>query len=321
MTLEATLTFIGRRLVAMAVLLAIISFGVFCLVYIAPGDAVTAYVGRRQVSPEELARLRAQFNLDEPFLMQYWLWAKDALQFDFGTSTQTTLPVSEEIKVRLGVSAFLGVYAYLLALLFGLVGGVIAALRRRQAVDRGLVAGAVVMISTPPFVLGIMLLFLFAVMVPVFPAAGLGEGLLDQIWHMTLPAVALALSIAAFLLRHTRSAVINVLDQDYVMFARARGLAWRRILLRYAFRNALIPVVTVSGALLAYFITGAVLVESTFSIGGLGNLLVQSAQKNDLPMMQGLALLIAVIIVTANLLADVAYMAIDPRIRLGRGSA
>jgi peptide/nickel transport system permease protein len=201
------------------------------------------------------------------------------------------------------------------------VPGIIAALRQRKLTDRGLVAGAVVALSTPPFVMGILLLYVLAVLVPIFPAAGTGEGFIDQLWHLTLPALALALSVAAFLLRHSRAAMINVLDQDYITFARARGLGWSRILGRYAFRNALIPVVTVSASMLAYFFSGAVLVEATFSLGGIGELLVQSANANDMPMIQGLTLLIAVVIVLANLLADLAYVAIDPRIRFEGRSA
>ena len=320
MTHRATLVFIARRLLAMAVLLVILSFGVFCLVFLAPGDAVDAHLGLRPRTPELVASLRDRYNLDEPFLTQYWLWARDVLHFDFGSSTQSTLAVTEEIKTRLGPSLFLAVYGYILAILFGIVPGIIAGLRKKQLIDRGLVAGAVVMMSTPPFVLGILMLYVFAIVIPVFPAAGLGEGFFDQLWHMTLPAATLAFAVSAFLMRHTRSAVIGVLEQDYVMFARARGLDWRWILTRYVFRNALIPVVTVSGALLAFFVTGAVFVESVFSINGLGSLLVASAQSSDMPMIQGLGLFIAVIVVGANLLADIAYVLIDPRIRLGRSS-
>lgn len=320
MTRRATLEFIAKRILAMAVLLVVVSFGVFCLVYIAPGDAVDARLGLRPRTPELVAALEDRYNLDEPFLTQYWLWARDVLQFDFGNSTQSTLPVSDEIKARLGPSMFLAIYGYILAMVLGVVPGVVAALRKKQLIDRGLVAGAVVMMSTPPFVLGILMLYLFAIAIPIFPASGLGEGFLDQLWHMTLPAVTLAFAVSAFLLRHTRTAVIGVLDQDFVTFARARGLNWSWILARYVFRNALIPVVTVSGALLAFFVTGAVFVESVFSINGLGSLLVASAQTSDMPMIQGLALFIAVIIVSANLLVDIAYVLIDPRIRLGRSS-
>ena len=320
MTSRDTLFFIAKRLGAMVVLLVVLSFGVFCLTFLAPGDAVDAHLGLRPRTPELVAALRDRYNLDEPFLVQYWLWARDALQLDFGISSQSTLPVSEEISTRLGTSMLLAVYGYVLAMVLGIVPGVYAALRKKKPIDRGLVAGAVVMMSMPPFVLGILMLYVFAVLIPVFPASGLGEGLVDELYHLTLPALTLAFAVSAFLLRHSRSAVIGVLDQDYVAFARARGLNSRHVLKRYVFRNALIPVVTISGAMVSFFVVGAVFVESVFSINGLGSLLVSSAQKSDMPMIQGLSLLIAVIIVTANLLADLAYVALDPRIRLGRSS-
>lgn len=309
------LIFVARRLGAMAVLLVLLSFGVFSLTYLAPGDAVDALLGGRSSSPELVAQLREEYHLNDPFFTQYWIWARDALTLNFGDSVKTTLPVTDEIGARLGASAFLAAYAYLLTILFGVIPGIVAALKQRKALDRGLVAGAVVTLSTPPFVLGILLLYLFAVLMPMFPAAGKGAGFIDMLWHLTLPAIALSLTIAAFMLRHTRASMIAVLDQDYVTFARARGLAWRRVLRRYLLRNALIPVITVSGVLLSYFVTGAVLVETTFSLGGLGELLVRSAQDNDLPMIQGLTLLIAAVIVLANLLADLTYLVIDPRIR------
>jgi peptide/nickel transport system permease protein len=151
--------------------------------------------------------------------------------------------------------------------------------------------------------------------------SGPGAGFFGDLWHLTLPALALALTGLAFLTKHTRAAVIGVLDQDYLTFARARGLAPYRVLLVYALRNALIPVVTMSGLILSYVIVGAVLVEDTFSLPGIGQLLVQSANAKDLPMLQGVAVLTATIIIVANLLADIAYMIADPRIRLGRGTS
>ncbi|RDD85286.1 ABC transporter permease [Streptomyces parvulus] len=315
MSVPSVLVFVARRLGAMVVLMLLLSFGVFSLTYLAPGDAVDALLGGRNSTPELVNSLREEYHLNDPFLTQYWIWAREALQFDFGDSTRTTLPVTDEITIRLGASVFLAVYAYLLTVLFGVIPGIVAALKRHRALDRALVAGAVVTLSTPPFVLGILMLYLFAVLMPMFPAAGKGEGFVDMLWHLTLPAVTLSLTIAAFMLRHTRASMITVLDQDYVTFARARGLARSRVLRHYLLRNALIPVITVSGVLLSYFVTGAVLVETTFSLGGLGELLVRSAQDSDLPMIQGLTLLIAAVIVLANLLTDLTYMAIDPRIR------
>jgi peptide/nickel transport system permease protein len=153
---------------------------------------------------------------------------------------------------------------------------------------------------------------------PVFPAAGAGTWFFDELWHLTLPAVALALSIVAMLVRHTRAAVMGVVDQDYVTFAKARGLSSRRILFRYTLRNALIPIVTISGPVLAGTIVGGVIVESTFSVSGVGSLLISSVQAKDLPMIQSVALLFGGVLIFMNLVADLTYFAVDPRIRLGR---
>jgi peptide/nickel transport system permease protein len=313
--------FIGRRLLVLAVLLVVISFAVFSLLYIAPGNAVDALLGNNPRTPAEVATLTHEYHLDQPFLTQYWLWASQAVRLHFGTSIQTSLPVTSEITARLPMSLFLGLYAYLLTMVLGIGGGIAAALRRQKLADRGIVGAAIIGLSTPAFVSGVFLIYLFAIRLHWFPAAGPGAGFLGDLRHLTLPAVALALTGMAYLVKHTRAAMIGVLDQDYVTFARARGLSAARVLLGYALRNALIPVVTMSGVILSYVIVGAVLVENTFSLPGIGQLLVQSANAKDLPMIQGVAMVVAVVIVLANLLADVVYIGADPRIRLGRRSA
>lgn len=320
MSSRAWISFIGRRLLVLAVLLVVISFVVFSLLYISPGNAVDALLGTNPRTPEEVRFLTHQYHLDEPFLTQYWLWASQAARLHFGNSIQTTRPVTDEIAARLPTSLFLGIYAYVLTMVLGVGLGIWAALRRRTSVDRGIVGGSIVGLSMPAFVGGVFLIYLFAIVVHLFPVAGLGTGFLDEIWHLTLPAVSLALVGTAYLVKHTRAAMIGVIEQDYVTFARARGLSSARVLFVYAFRNALIPVVTMSGVILAFVITGGVLVEQTFSLPGIGQLLVQSATTKDLPMLQGMALVIAVVITVANLLADIVSVAADPRIRLGRQS-
>ena len=319
MTGHGWIIFIGRRLVVLAVLLIVISFAVFCLMYISPGNIIDALLGTNPRTPQEIAFLTREFHLNDGFWEQYWLWARQAAQGHFGISMQTSLPVTDEVRSRLPTTLFLGVYAYILTMVLGVGGGMVAALRSRRLADRGIVAAAIVALSTPPFVAGVFLIWLFAIRVHWFPAAGPGTGFVGQLWHLTLPAVALALTAMAYLVKHTRAAMIAVLDQDYVTFARARGLSSARVLFGYALRNALIPVLTMSGVILSYVITGAVLVEATFSVPGIGQLLVQSATAKDLPMLQGVAMLIAIVIVAANLLADIAYVLADPRIRLGRG--
>jgi len=311
------LRYIGGRLLVLVCLLVLVSFGVFSLVYLAPGNPLDAYLGSSIRTPQLVAHLRQEFHLNDPFLDQFWIWLSNAAQLKFGTSIATMLPVTEEIKQALPSSLYLGAYAFVLSMVFGVGFGVLAGIRRQRIVDRATVGGAVIALSTPAFVSSILLIYLLAVVIPVFPASGAGTGVFNEIWHLTLPAVALSLTGVGYILKHTRAATIAVLDQDYVTFARARGLGARRVLMQYVLRNACIPVVTISGLILAFVITGAVLVETAFSMPGVGQLLEQSATQKDIPTIQGIAIVVAVIIMLANLLADVAYVIVDPRIRLG----
>lgn len=321
MTARGWAWFIGRRLVVLAASLTVISFVVFSLQYLAPGSVIDTLLGTNPRTPQEVQYLTNEYHLDKPFLDQYWIWARQAVRFRFGNSIQTSLPVTTEIGQRLPTTLFLGIYAYILTMLLGVGGGLLAALRRQRLADRGIVGISMVALSTPAFVSGVFLIWVLGIEAHWFPVSGPGDGFFGDLWHLTLPALALALTGMAFLVKHTRAAVIGVLDQDYLTFARARGLAPRRVLLVYALRNALIPVVTMSGLILSYVIVGAVLVEDTFSLPGIGQLLVQSATAKDLPMLQGVAMLVAAVVVVANLLADAAYIVVDPRIGLGRGSS
>jgi peptide/nickel transport system permease protein len=321
MTAHGWIFFISRRLAALIVLLIVISFVVFSLLYLAPGSIIDTLLGTNPRTPAEIQYLTNEYHLNKPFWEQYWIWASQAARLHFGNSVQTSLPVTSEISQRLPTSLFLGIYAYILTMVLGVGGGMIAALRQRSLADRGIVGTSMIALSTPAFVSGVFLIYVFGIVVHLFPVAGPGSGFFSDLWHLTLPAIALALTGMAYLVKHTRAAMIGVLDQDYVTFARARGLSPARVMFSYALRNALIPVVTMSGLILSYVIVGAVLVEDTFSLPGIGQLLVQSATAKDLPMLQGVAMVVAVVIIVANLLADITYIAVDPRIRLGRGSA
>jgi peptide/nickel transport system permease protein len=298
--------YVLRRLLVLCVLLVVVSFLVFSLLHIAPGSVVDTLLGSNPRTPETVQALRAQYHLDEPFLEQ---------------SMQTSLPVSEELKARLPLSLSLAAYAYLLTLAIGVPLGMAAALKRHTDLDRSIVAATVIGLSTPAFVSGVLLLYVFAVKLQWFPTSGRGSGLADEIRHLTLPAFALALTCVAVVVKYTRAALLSVVEQDYVTGARARGLPYPRILATYALRNAMIPLITVSAPLVAYLITGAVMVEITFSLPGIGQALVQAATLKDLPMLQAIALLVAAVTIMANLAADLLYAAVDPRIRLGRSGA
>jgi peptide/nickel transport system permease protein len=313
--------YVGRRLVALVLLVVVISFVVFSLLYLAPGSPEQILLGARPSTPETVAAIRAEYHLDDPFLVQYWDWFRDALRFDFGRSIRTNEPVVDGIRERFWLTLQLGGLAFLITMLLGVPLGVLAALRRRTATDRGIVALSVVGVSAPAFATGILLLYVFAVRLGWFPVFGEGSGVIDRLQHLALPAIALALTGMGLVLKLTRTAVIGSLEQDYVTFARARGIPRRRVLRAYALRNGLVPIVTAAGLLLAYMLAGTVLVEVTFALPGLGSLLVESVRTLDIPMVQALTILIATIVVLVNLLADLVYLAIDPRISFEKAKA
>jgi peptide/nickel transport system permease protein len=311
------LLFVCRRIAVMALLLVVISFLIFSLLYISPGDPVQILLGTNPRTPQTVALLDREYHLNEPFLVQYWIWARGVLHGNLGRSIVSTLPVTEDIMLRLPTSLFLGAYAFVLEMLFGVGLGVLAAFKAGSTTDRTVVGVTVVGLSAPAFVTGVLLLFLFGIVIPLFPAFGRGSGFVDELYHLTLPAIALAVIGVAFLVKHTRASVTNVIHQDYVTFARARGLSGSRVVFFYIVRNALIPIITIAALVLSGLITGAVLAEVTFSLPGIGSLLAQSAVEQDIPMVQGVGLLVAAIIMLANLFADLMYMAVDPRIRHG----
>lgn len=313
------MVFLIKRLAALAALMLALSFGIFCLLYLTPGSVIDALIGPRERTPTLVHQLTVQYHLNAPLLTQYWYWLRAAVHLNFGQSALSGLPVTTVIKQTYGVTMFLVLYTFVLTVGFGVLLGCLAAIRRRTIVDRSIVGSSVVGASMPAFVTGILFLYLFSVRLSWFPAFGAGSGFLDRLWHLTLPAFALALTISAWLLKLTRASMIEVLDQDYVTFARARGVPPHRVIFTYAFRNACIPVLTAAGLILGGLVTGAVLVEITFSLPGLGSQLVNSVENKDVPMVQCLALLAAAIVLLANLAADVLYVVLDPRIRHQRG--
>jgi peptide/nickel transport system permease protein len=309
-----------RRLVAMVALLVLLSFGIFGLLYLAPGSIVEALLGTRPASPQTIAELKRQYHLDQPFLTQYWIWLRGALHLNLGPAASTGVPVIASIKERFPVTLFLAVYSFVLIGFIGVGLGIVSAVRRRSVVDRGLVVGSVVSASMPAFVTGILLLYFFSVRLTWLPTYGPGSGFVDRLVHLTLPAFAMAITTAAAFHKLTRASLIEALDQDYVAFARARGLPRLKVLLTYALRNAIIPVTTYFGFLLAALLTGAVFVETVFSLPGLGSLLVNAVEAKDIPMVQGMSILAAAVILSANLITDILYLFIDPRIRFERGT-
>lgn len=308
--------YVARRLAALAAVLLVTSFVVFASLHLAPGSPEAFLLQGRTVSEETRASIRAQYHLDEPFLVQYGRWLSRVGRGDFGRSLVFRQDVSDLILARAPVTLSLAAYSAVLILSIGLALGALSALRRGW-VDTGVLLGTTVAAATPSFVAAIALMSLFSVRLGWFPVFGVGEGLGDRLVHLTLPSVALALSYLALVARVTRSAMIEELGREHVETARARGIPERAIVRRHVFRNALAPIVTIAGIVVAGLLTAAVVVESAFALPGIGSLLVQSVNAKDFPVVQAIALIMVTAFVVTNLVVDLLYGSIDPRVQLG----
>jgi peptide/nickel transport system permease protein len=318
MSRAGILGLILRRLAVAVPLLFVISLGVFALVHLAPGDPVRALLGTRPSDPETLNNLREKYNLNDPFIVQYGKWLWQVLQGDLGRSINGNRLVWNAIKDRGAITISLSLLGTAIVLVFGIGLGMIAAFKRGTRIDRTMVMLGVFGVSSPAFVTGIFLLYFFGVVLGWFPTFGAGDGFGDRLWHLALPALALALSVMAIVVKITRAAMIEELDKDYVTFARARGLGAARITFAYVLRNALIPVITAAGIVVVGLLASAIYVEVTFALPGLGSLTVDAVQKRDIPLIQGTTLVFSCFVVAINLIIDVVYTLIDPRIRFGK---
>ncbi len=311
--------YVGRRIVALIAILLVTSFLVFAGLHLAPGSPESFLLQGKTVSPDTIASIRAQYHLDDPFLVQYVRWLSGVVRGDFGRSLVFRQDVAGLVWSRVPTTLFLAAYAAVLILTVGLTLGAIAALKRGWA-DSTILIGTTVAAATPSFVAAIALISVFAVRLGWLPAFGAGEGTLGRIEHLTMPAVALALSYLALVARVTRSAMIEELGREHVETARVRGVPESAILRRHVFRNALAPIATIAGIVVAGLLTAAVVVESAFGLNGLGSLLVQSVNVKDFPVVQAIALLLVAVFVVTNLIVDLLYGVIDPRVRLGEGA-
>lgn len=308
---------IAGRLLATFPVLALVALIVFSLLFLAPGDPASVLAGD-QATAADIARLRVALGLDQPFLTQFARWIGNILRGDLGTSVFSGRPVTQLIAQRIEPTLALTVLALLLALLLALPMGVLAAWRSGTRVDRALMGFAVLGFSIPVFVLGYLLIALFSSGLGLFPVQGyrpLADGVVPFLHHLLLPALALALVNAALIARTTRAAMLEVLGQDYIRTAHAKGLAPVRVLVRHALANAAIPIVTVIGISLASLISGVVVTETVFNIPGVGRLVVDAILRRDYPVIQGVVLMFAVLYVLINLLVDLSYGWFDPRIR------
>lgn len=305
---------IALRLLGVAVILAIISFLTFALMYLAPGDLVKNLLGNRPSTPEAVAAIRAQYHLDDPFIVQYWEWLRGVLHGDLGVSIRMQQPVSQVLADRSSVTIILIVLSFVIAVVSSIPLGILSATRRGSGLDRFASAVTLTGLSAPSFALAIVGIYLFAMLLPIFPAYGGGSGLWDQLYHLILPSIVLAAGIGAILMRMTRAAVIRELDGDAITFARARGLP-QRVVQRIALRGALIPIVTSAGLILTFIIGGTIIVETVFALPGIGQLLEESVLFKDLPVVQALTLLVAAAIGIVTVIVDLSYLVFDPRVR------
>lgn len=304
------IAYIGRRLIQSALILLGVSIITFALLYLLPADPVRQIAGR-SATPQTVENIRQQLGLDQPFFVQYWRYLTNLLTGDLGRSYIQRSEVSELIVSRLPASLLLMLGAIFCELAIGLTMGLVAAVRRGSATDQTLMLTSFVGVSAPQFVVGLLLLYIFAVRLGWFPIGGYGT------WkHLVLPSLTLGVLGAGWYARMMRSSMIDVLRQDYIRTARAKGLRRGTILVRHALPNAILPVVAMIGIDIGIFMGGIVVVESVFGWPGIGQLAWQAIQRVDIPIIMGVTLVSACAIVLGNLLADIVAPFIDPRIKL-----
>jgi peptide/nickel transport system permease protein len=311
------LSYILRRILSTLPVMGIVALFVFSLLYIAPGDPAAVIAGD-QASPADVERIRQSLGLDRPFLVQFGSWLWHILHGDLGTSIFTNLPVSAMIAQRIEPTFSLMAITLVLTILVAVPLGVVAAWKAGSWVDRTIMAFAVFAFSLPVFVVGYVLAYVFALQFEWLPVQGytpLTAGVWPWLKNLILPAVALGTVYIALIARITRASMLEVLQQDYVRTARAKGLGQRNILFVHALKNAAVPIVTVIGIGIALLIGGAVVTESVFAIPGLGRLTIDAILRRDYPVIQGIVLLFSFLYVLVNLMVDVTYTLVDPRIR------
>lgn len=311
------LTFIVRRIAATIPVMAFVALFIFSLLYIAPGDPAAIIAGDHATS-EEIDQIRRDLGLDRPFALRFGDWTWRVMQGDLGTSIFTSLPVTDLIVQRLEPTFSLMAMALLIAVVIAVPMGVVAAWKAGSWVDKAAMAFAVLGFSMPVFVIGYLFAWVFALKLHWLPLQGytpLSEGLWPWARHLLLPSMTVSVVYIALIARITRATMLEVLQQDYVRTARAKGVPQRSVLYLHSLKNAAVPIITVIGIGVALLIGGAVVVESVFAIPGLGRLTVESIMRRDYPVIQGVLLIFSVVYVLVNLVIDLSYTLVDPRIR------
>ena len=308
--------FLLRRAGGLLLVLLVTSFLVFGMMYLAPGSPLSFVLGPRGGTPEQIAAVTAQYHLNDPFIVRYFAWLGDVFQGNLGDSIVYRQSVTDLIGGRVGTTVGLIALATLLIAVVGIGLGLLASLKGGWT-DQIVTTLATLGLATPTFVIGVALISVFAVAAGWFPTNGSGGGGIDTLWHLALPALALAVGSAAYLARITRASVLEEEGREHVQTAVARGLRQGIIIRRHVLRNALIPITTVLGLTVATLIAGAVVVESVFALDGLGSLLVRAIMQRDFAVVQAVVLVMVVAFVVINAIVDFLYTLIDPRIQLG----
>lgn len=308
-----------RRLLALIPLLLVVSFIVFSLLFLTPGDPAVTLAGDNP-TPEQIAEIRVQLGLDDPLIVQYGRWVTDAVQGDLGTSLYSSTTVSEAIVSRLPVTLSLTGAAILFSLVVAVPLGLLSARRPGGAADRVSTGVATIGIALPSFWVGMVLIIVFALRLDWLPPVGyvnFGDDPLSWARHIVLPAIALGTAAAAETTRQLRGAMLEVLDSDYVRTARSKGMRQRTVLYKHALKNAGSPVLTVLGLQVTFLLGGSVIIEQMFAIPGLGSLAITAVLARDIPMIQGIVLVAVVVAVSVNLIVDLAYAWLNPKVRAG----
>lgn len=311
------LSYVGRRLLQMVPVALGVTILVFFMVHLIPGDPARTMLGAR-ATDQSVAQLRHEWGLDRPLMEQYWLFMKRLAQGDLGDSLFYDTPVLSLIFERVWPTVWLIAYGTVLALLISVPLATLAATRKDGSVDQLVRAIPLFGLGMPPFWIGIVLILLLGLRVPLFPVGGYGDGFLGHLYSMFLPGLTVALFLTPILIRSLRASLLTVLESDYITTARSKGIPERQVLLRHAVRNAIISTVTVLGVNIAFLIGGTLVVEKVFALPGIGALMVDSIFNRDFPVVQGVTLVFAVLVVLVYLITDVVHSLLDPRVRYER---
>jgi peptide/nickel transport system permease protein len=307
------LNYIVGRLAQMALVVLGVTLFAFLTIQLVPGDPIRIMLHGR-ATDEVVAAAHQRLGLDQPLPVQFARFVWNALHGDLGVSIIQKAPVTEIVGERLEASVFLLTYSALIAVVLALPLALVAASRRDRPIDHAIRIGGMIGFAMPPFWMGLLLMLFFGLTLGLLPIAGYGKGFLGHLVHLTLPSLTIALFLAPILIQSLRAAMLDVMTADYIEVARAKGLSERRILVKHVLRNALIPTITVLAVNIGWLLSGAVIVEYVFSIPGLGTLLVRAVGFRDYPVIQGLAVVFAMLVVTVNLLADLIYILVDRRV-------